>query len=296
MERDRFSLVFNTEYKKIFEYICVNPGSYFLDIVNNINIPSTSVHRKLTSMQDAGIVKKTIFKGKTIFYPRGLRSEEIEAAFSQLKHDDRKAIFLYVLDHGHCHQGKIVSRFDNKSSRQVRRHLQSLVDGQLLSLDRKKNRVFYSLGQIGRKIVIGSFESIDPFVKLLRDRFGEEVTIFMEERGDTNLVSIDLLNGDSIKIQLGRWKIMDIDEGMIYENKFIMLGDGGERVLTAIFNGCKTIDDVASMTALPDPVIRAKINTLRIMKLVVRSGERDRDLCITASGSKVVEKIFKMKR
>jgi predicted transcriptional regulator len=253
------------------------------------------VYDNLSELHESGIVKKMAFKGKTIYYPDGLRSDDVETAFSQLRVDARRTMFMHVLNNPGCMQNDVIKAVTaGMSDRQAIRHLHSLVDAGLISSVSDGNRVIYNIGDVGRKIVLGSFETIDPLIINIKKKLGHDIAISTDQGSDT--VTIDLMNGDSLVIHLGTWTVMDIDENVLFNNISILLGDGGEKVLVAVYNGCTAIPDISAVTAIPEPVVRSKINTLRVMKLVVDRPGLPREIEITASGKKMVDKLFGIER
>jgi len=297
MSGDKFLLFVNSTSKKLFEYICTNPGSYLMNIVHSTSVDRMMASRYLEKMCDDGIVGKIEFKGKTIFYPSGLRADDIEKAFSQLKHQTRKEIFLFILDNPGCHQRMIVNQFRRIHERHVTRLLASLKESGLIDDRRDGNLVRYNVGSVGRKIIIGSFETIDPMVIAIRESTGQEVSVSMT---DDNIVKLEVLSGESITFRLGSWRMMNLDENAIFENKYLLLGDGGEQSLIAIYSGCASDEMIQKFTALPIPVVHAKLETLRRMGLIVFFSDSTSkpwtDLKITSSGKNLVERILKIKK
>jgi predicted transcriptional regulator len=257
-----------------------------------MNVDVMMASRYLEMLCTKGIVGKKEFKGKLIYYPRGLRSDDIEKAFSQLKHDIRRDIFLFVLDNPNCIQRSVINHFHGTHVRQVCRLIGALVDSELLVAIRDKNRVRYNLGRVGKKIILGSFETIDPLVNIIREKTGQDVSVTLND----NVVSIEMLDGESVTFQLGKWKMMQLDDDTVYRNKYLLLGDGGEQVLIAIYSGCDDEDSIHCLTTLPPVVIRAKLETLRRMGLVADFGMTRKDLQVTGSGKNVVEKILMIKK
>lgn len=290
MTGSSFSLFFSPLDKHVFEYISSNPGSYVMDVANNFDVSLSSTFFSLKRLHESGIIQKMEFKGKVIYYPKGLRSIDVELAFSQLKNERRKEIFLYVLDNMGCRQKTITDEFFDMSTRQTIRHLKSLVDADLLRMEKDEYSVTYTLGRIGREVVIGSFDEIDPFLRTLRDKTGE---LIVNMKKDGKMI-ITMLNGDSISIELGKWKIMNIDEDTIYKNKNAILGDGGEKTLIAIYNGCNSISSIMSVTGLNEKVITAKVGALSIMGLIANFDFDPRSWKLTHSGKIVAEKMLKM--
>ncbi len=263
-----------------------------MNIGDSINLDRVKVTRRLERLHEIGVVMKRVYKGKTIFYPRGLRDDDMELAFSQLKHDTRKDIFLHVLDNPGCHQNAIVNRFWSTSKRQVFRLLDSLVDARLLSRDADGSNVRYRTGDVGKRIVLGSIESVDPFVQSIRDQTGQDVTVSV----DGNTVHLELERGDIISFQIGKWSIMSMDDETIYKNKYVLLGEGGEQVLVSIYSGCNNVDEIRKTTAIPAPVIRHKVETLRRMGMVAGFDATDGRIEMTELGKNVVERILHVKK
>ena len=286
-------LFFNSASKEIFEYICNNPGSYLMDIVNNMNIPKQNAYRYLNKLLQTGIVKRKEFKGKVIYYPDGLRDEDVEKAFSQLKHESRMRIFLFVLNNPWCRQEKIVRYIDDLSKRQVIRLLEPMVDAELLDVTKGDDRsVTYMLGRIGREIVMDSFDKVDPFLKMIKEKMGKEAIITVEN----NLLSIEMMNGDIISIKLGNWRIMDLDDDSIMDNIHMLIADGGERVLTSIYSGCKDVESIATVSALPEKVVKAKLEALRRLGFIADFEMKKENIEITREGTSIVERIFRIKK
>lgn len=259
-----------------------------MDIANNFDTSVSSVFFTLKRLHETDIVQKLEYKGKAIYYPKGLRSEDVERAFSQLKHETRRSIFLHVLDNVGCRQKSITDAFGTTSRRQVIRHLDALVDAELLQVTRDGRSVEYTLGNVGQEIVIGHIDQIDPFLNALREKTGE-LLVHVERDGK---MTVRMMNGDTIAIELGRWSIMNIDEDVIYENKTVIMGDGGEKTLIAIYNDCLDVASISTITGLPEKVVKAKVGALSRMGLVASFENHDKAIQLTHSGKKVAEKIL----
>ena len=292
----KFSIIFSPTRKKIFEYICDNPGSHLNDIFHNVESSQGNVHHHLSELHDAGLVNKLAFNGKMIYYPSGLRDGEIETAFSQLHNSYRKSMFLHVLNNPGSSQNAVMRSVSGNKSHRLLEHLRSLVAAGLVVATPSGRNIRYTVGEVGRKIVMGSFEKVDPFITNLKEKLGHDIAVSLETRGNLDFVVIDLMNGESITIQLGKWTLMDIDEDLIIENKYMLLGDGGEKVFISLYNGCSSIDDISAITALSEVVIHAKLNTLRVMKLVVESDEDPEKFVLTDTGNKLAARMLDIKK
>ena len=295
-EGSRFSIIFSPTRKKIFEYICDNPGSHLNDIVRNVESSQGNVHYHLSELRDSGIVRRVELGGKTIYCPSGLRDDDVETAFSQLRNSDRKAMFLHVLNNPGSTQNAVMRSVSGTRSHRMLEHLRSLVSAGLVVATPAGRTIVYTVGDVGKKIVIGSFEKIDPFIANIKEKLKHDIAVSFERRGNADFAVIDLMNGESITIQLGKWTLMDIDEDILIENKYVLLGDGGEKVLISLYNGCLSVGDISTVTALPEGVIRAKLNTLRVMKLVVEIPEEPGEFVLADTGKKMVARMFDLKK
>lgn len=297
-DEDKFSILLSPTRKRIFEYICDNPGSHLNDIVRNVESSQGNVHHHLSELHGSGLVKKMESDGKTIYYPSGLRDADIETAFSQLKNVARRLMFLHVLNNPGSNQNDVIKSVNGSRSHRHLLHLRSLVASGLVSANKIGRNIIYTVGDVGRKIVLGSFEKVDPFITTIKEKLGHDVAVTFESRGNGDFIVVDLMNGERITIQLGKWAIMDIDEEILLENKYVLLGDGGEKVLVSLYNGCSSVSEISSVTAIPESVVRAKINTLRVMKLIVdRPGETGiGHFDIADAGKKMTMKTFGIKK
>jgi hypothetical protein len=229
---------------------------------------------------------------KSIYYPAGLRDGMIDIACSYLEHVTRRDIFLFVINSPAARQENIVNKFSpGMSKRQIVRLLSSLVKSGLLSVYRDPGlKVIYDAGPIGNRIIDGKIESVDGFVASIGSNLGTGVDV----KSSPGIVSV-VTSSMQFTIKIGTWMIMDTDEESIYENKDMILGDGGEKVLVAVYNGCKTIDDISTITAIPARVIKAKLNTLRVLRLVIDANPAvpGVEFSMTESGNNFVARIFK---
>lgn len=280
------SLFVSPSKKTIFEYICNNPGSYLFEIVGEVDMPTMTVKRYLERLVEVGIVCVMKFKGKSIYYPRGLREEDVEAAYSQLRHEERKKIFLYLLNNPGATRSDIIT-YISISQRQVCRLLDAMEDAGLIVHYDEGKAYKYDIGEVGKKIVVGSIESLTPFLDSIRDSTGFDVSIDMEYVGGKSIARITIVDGDSIRVELGRWNMVEIEEKDIVENARIILAEGGKDVLLALNAGCTDEQQIYLFTGTKPRIIRAKMRTLRLFGLVI-------DYTITELGTKVVNKIKKM--
>jgi predicted transcriptional regulator len=276
------SLFFNPAMIQVFEYICATPGSYLHKIIKeNENVPGRTIRRHLEKLVEKGMIKRKIFNGKVIFYPDGLRDEDVDVAFSQFHHENRLKIFLQVLNSPGITRTGLLDVIIT-SRRQIERLLESMINAGLLVSGIRNGRYEYYLGEVGKRIIVGSFEKLDPFVSLLEKRLGHNVTVTIKKERDKNIAEIDLLNGDILNIKLGSWKIMEINDELIIKNYQIILGDGGIIVLNSIESGLDTVALIKKYTGKKENVIRAKISVLRKIGLLV-------DFTVTELGKKIIK-------
>ena len=62
-------------------------------------ISSATLLYHLGKLEEDGLIKSDKIDGKRIFFPRNLRTKELERAYMLLKNENALKIFHYILDH-----------------------------------------------------------------------------------------------------------------------------------------------------------------------------------------------------
>ena len=90
-----------------------------------------------------------------MYFPKNLRSKEVERAYMLLKNNNAQKIFLYILNHGKAFQNEIAKVIGIHHD-SVRHHAVRLEDAKMINKEREGRRVFYSIGDLGNQILEGS--------------------------------------------------------------------------------------------------------------------------------------------
>lgn len=143
--------------RTIYKIICENPGTYFYKLMTqgNEKISSATLLYHLSKLEDDGIIKSDKIDGKRLFFPKNLRTKEMERAYMLLKNDNALKIFLYVLNHENCFQNEIAREL-NIHHDSVRHHVLRLVDAEIITKDKRGKRVHFMIGRLGQELLEGS--------------------------------------------------------------------------------------------------------------------------------------------
>ncbi len=172
-ERMRESFV-NKIRLEIFRFICENPATYFYEISKYLDIPIGTLTWHLMKMEDLGVVNSTKFLGKRFYYPKYLRTEEVEHAFAALRNDTAFEIFNFIDRFPGCIQEDIASSF-KKHHDTIRWHVNRLINAKLVRVESKGRKKFHFIDTLGEELLEGKLNKItNQFVNFVFELFERE--------------------------------------------------------------------------------------------------------------------------
>ena len=143
--------------RTIYRIICENPGTYFYRLMTqgDEKFSNATLLHHLSKLEDDGLIKSEKIDGRRIFFPKNLRSKEIERAFMLLKNKNALKIFLYIINHENCFQNEIAREMGVHHDT-VRHHVTRLVDAGLIFKEKQGRKVIFREGSLGEEILEGS--------------------------------------------------------------------------------------------------------------------------------------------
>ena len=202
--------------RDIYRLVCETPGTYFFEISNVLNAPHGTINWHLRKLEKAGLIKSIKFGGKRIFFPKNLRTEDVEKAFSVLKHETAQKIFLFILNNEGTHQSAIAKAL-NIHHDTVRHHVTRMIEAGLVRSYKNGRKTCYALDSVGQKLQEGSVNTIsNTYVAILMDILQNNcLHPEIEEMGKDHLtLRIECPGHEdaTFSISLDEWEFADFDE------------------------------------------------------------------------------------
>ena len=142
--------------RNIYKILCENPGTYFYKLMKQGSSGSSAtVLYHLSKLEDDGLITSAKIDGKRIYFPKNLRTQEIERAYMLLKNKNALNIFLYIVNNKSCFQNQIAREFSLHHDT-IRHHAARLADAELIEKEKKGKHVFFKIGRLGSEILEGS--------------------------------------------------------------------------------------------------------------------------------------------
>jgi DNA-binding transcriptional ArsR family regulator len=170
----RMSLLMHPLRRNIYKLICESPGAYFFELASELSAPHGTLSWHLKMLGRAGLIQSMKFGGKRIYYPKVLRSAQVESAYVALKSETARKIFSYILNNEGCHQLEIADNLEIHHDT-VRWHASKLRKAGLIDVMREGRRIRYYVGDMGGKLVEGSLNLItESFIRFLCEKLEED--------------------------------------------------------------------------------------------------------------------------
>ncbi len=141
--------------RQIYKIICENPGTYFYKLMDTGTVSSATLLYHLSKLEEDELITSEKIDGKRIYFPRNLRSKEIERAYMLLKNRNAARIFLYIVNNEKCFQNELAREF-NLHHDTIHHHISHLVDAELVEREKEGKLVKFRIGRLGRDILEGS--------------------------------------------------------------------------------------------------------------------------------------------
>jgi DNA-binding transcriptional ArsR family regulator len=212
----RMSLLMHPLRRNIYKLICESPGAYFFELASELSAPHGTLSWHLKMLGRAGLIQSMKFGGKRIYYPKVLRSAQVESAYVALKSETARKIFTYVLNSEGCHQLEIAESLEIHHDT-VRWHASKLRKAGLIDVMREGRRIRYYIGEMGQQIVEGSLNLMtESFIRFLCDKLEEDCLHpeVLEQDRDHVVLRIQCPRSQDIElaINLETWSFSDEDD------------------------------------------------------------------------------------
>ncbi len=212
----RMSLLMHPLRRNIYKLICESPGAYFFQLASELSAAHGTLSWHLKMLGRAGLIQTMKFGGKRIYYPKVLRSAQVETAYVALKSKTARKIFSYILNNEGCHQLAIAESLKIHHDT-VRWHASKLRKAGLIDVMREGRRIRYYVGDMGQKIVEGSLNLItESFIRFLCDKLEEDCLhpeVIEKDRGHV-IIRIQCPRSQDIElaINLETWSFTEEEE------------------------------------------------------------------------------------
>jgi len=223
IKRKEQTLILHPQRKEIYKILCETPGLYFFELSNILSLPQGTIDWHLRQLEKANLIKSIKFGGKRVYYPRNLRTEEVEMAFTAIKHPTAKKIFSCIANNEGTYQSDIAREL-NLHHDTVRHHVERMIEAGLISKYKEGRKTCYKLGPLGNKIQEESISSIsDTYVSALIDILEDNclVPTIIEKTKKSLTIRIECPGHQdtTFSISLGDWVLGEVEEKEILTEK-----------------------------------------------------------------------------
>ncbi|MBD3187320.1 helix-turn-helix domain-containing protein [Candidatus Bathyarchaeota archaeon] len=241
LAQKRKALLLHPIRRAIFKIICETPGSYFYDLTkefgDNSENPSSpaTVQWHLRKLMSAGLIDTVKHGGKRVYYPKGLRDKEVEKAYTILRNETAREIFIYIVNHENAYQKQIAAAIrDGVHHDTVRWHTQRLSEVDLIEERSEGRMVKYSIGELGKKLLTGSLNVLkENFIYHLTTVLKENCLYpqILEQTRDKLVVKISCPGQDDIEftIKLEDWTMEEFEDYSEDNDEEDLDGDAGSK-------------------------------------------------------------------
>ncbi len=212
-QEEELSLLLHPVRRRIYSMVCERPGAYFFKLANNLNLPQGTLNWHIKRLEEDGLIGSFKFGGRRIYYPIGMRSEEVEKALYALQVENTRKVFLYVLNNPGCFQLQI-SRDTGLHHDTVRYHLDRLKEVELVELVRDGRKVRVYPGKNAKKIMDESTRIItDTYVNFLMEKLRDGCVYpeIIEKTQDRLIIRVECPEAEDIilTLQLAEWDFLE---------------------------------------------------------------------------------------
>lgn len=146
--------------RSIYKIICETPGTYFYRLMSEIpkydkKISSATLIYHLSKLEEDGLITSEKIDGKRIFFPKNLRTMELERAFMLLKNENCQRIFAFILNNDGVYQNELARVLDVHHDT-IRYHTERLEDAELIQKEKQGKLTRFHIGRVGKDILDGS--------------------------------------------------------------------------------------------------------------------------------------------
>ena len=117
--------------RKIFQFICDNPGFHQSEITKRTNIPKSTLLHHLKFLEKQKLISTSMSKGYTRYYPSNKLGKIEKKIMNFLREETTRDIFLMLLFDKACSQIEVSEALE-KNPATILFHLKKLVDADLI--------------------------------------------------------------------------------------------------------------------------------------------------------------------
>jgi DNA-binding transcriptional ArsR family regulator len=202
--------------RSLYKLIAEQPGTYFYRLMAEMpkydkKVSTATLLHHLTKLEEAGLISTEKIDGKRIYFPKNLRTVELERAYTLLKNDNAVKIFNYILNNDGCFQNEL-ARALNVHHDTIHFHTDKLVDAELLSRKKEGKLVKFSIGRLGKEILEGSMILFsEAYVRMLISSLSDDCHFpeIISRTKDKLIVRVNCPGEDDITldIDLSGWTV-----------------------------------------------------------------------------------------
>ncbi len=202
--------------RNIYKILCENPGTYFYKLMKQGTGSSATVLYHLGKLEDDGLITSAKIDGKRIFFPKNLRTKEIERAYMLLKNKNALNIFLYIVNNKSCFQNQIAREFSLHHDT-IRHHATRLAAAELIEKEKKGKHVFFSIGRVGKAILEGSIKLFsESYIRFIISKLADDCHFpeIVSKTSDQLTIRVVCPGEDDImlSIDISNWEVVPILE------------------------------------------------------------------------------------
>lgn len=206
--------------RNIYKIICETPGVYFYRLMSEIpkydkRISSATLIYHLSKLEEDGLITSEKIDGKRIYFPKNLRTKEIERAFMLLKNENAAKIFMFILNNDGCYQNELAREL-NVHHDTIRYHTERLEAAELITKEKDGKLTKFHIGRLGLEILNGSMNIFsEAYVRFILSKLADDCHFpeIISRTKDELVIRINCPGDDDITLTLNiaNWTI-DIHE------------------------------------------------------------------------------------
>lgn len=206
-KQKRMALLLHPFRRELYQVLCSNPGTYLLELVDILESPLGTLTWHLRILEREGLVKSLKYAGKRLYYPKMLRTQEVEMAYLTMRSDTAQKVFAYVVNNSGCYQEQMAENLSVHHDT-VRWHVSRMEEVGLIKVIREGRKKRHFLAELGESLMKGSLNTItEAYILFLMEKLedgclnpqikettSDHVTIRIDcpERGKDCFITINL--------------------------------------------------------------------------------------------------------
>ena len=135
-KQKRMALLLHPFRRELYQVLCSNPGTYLLELVDILESPLGTLTWHLRILEREGLVKSIKYAGKRLYYPKMLRTQEVEMAYLTMRSDTAQKVFAFVVNNSGCYQEQMAENL-NVHHDTVRWHVSRMEEVGLIKVIRE---------------------------------------------------------------------------------------------------------------------------------------------------------------